>query len=374
MYEKEFGLVKELGDNIKKYNDEHAELRSRLDAVEQIAVRGNGDASAPAARGELGMKLKSHFENDSAFEHLKSWNQGTTRATLDVSIKSLTNETSATSSNDGVIPSQPERVGLVGPVIAQPRLLNFLRVRPVTADSVEFIQLDTMDDVDYQYGEGTEKAKLDFSGTKKRAHIVTIAGHTTASRQVLQDHATLAQQVNAVLVQKLMNKLCYELINGIGGNGDEQRIEGLMTQATTLSSHAATTFADRIGEAIAAQSSLGFQPGLIVVNPQTWFEEIATAKTQTELNYLFGSPASPLPPALWNLPVCIEPSMPTDNAMVIDTNFVTMLDRQQVSILISNSHGENFTKNLITILGELRAGLEVLHSGAVLKVQAASSN
>ena len=374
MYEKEFGLVKELGDNIKKYNDEHAELRSRLDAVEQIAVRGNGDASAPAARGELGMKLKSHFENDSAFEHLKSWNQGTSRATLDVSIKSLTNETSATSSNDGVIPSQPERVGLVGPVIAQPRLLNFLRVRPVTADSVEFIQLDTMDDVDYQYGEGTEKAKLDFSGTKKRAHIVTIAGHTTASRQVLQDHATLAQQVNAVLVQKLMNKLCYELINGIGGNGDEQRIEGLMTQATTLSSHAATTFADRIGEAIAAQSSLGFQPGLIVVNPQTWFEEIATAKTQTELNYLFGSPASPLPPALWNLPVCIEPSMPTDNAMVIDTNFVTMLDRQQISILISNSHGENFTKNLITILGELRAGLEVLHSGAVLKVQAASSN
>lgn len=374
MYEKEFGLVKELGDNIKKYNDEHAELRSRLDAVEQIAVRGNGDASEPAARGELGMKLKSHFENDSAFEHLKSWNQGTSRATLDVSIKSLTNETSATSSNDGVIPSQPERVGLVGPVIAQPRLLNFLRTRPVTSDSVEFIQLDTMDDVDYQYGEGTEKAKLDFSGTKKRAHIVTIAGHTTASRQVLQDHATLGQQVNTVLVQKLMNKLCYELINGAGGNGDEQRIEGLMTQATTLSSHAATTFADRIGEAIAAQSSLGFQPGLIVVNPQTWFEEIATAKTQTELNYLFGSPASPLPPALWNLPVCIEPSMPTDNAMVIDTNFVTMLDRQQVSILISNSHGENFTKNLITILGELRAGLEVLHSGAVLKVQAASSN
>lgn len=374
MYEKEFGLVKELGDNIKKYNDEHAELRSRLDAVEQIAVRGNGDASAPAARGELGMKLKSHFENDSAFEHLKSWNQGTSRAMLDIGIKSLTNETSATSSNDGVIPSQPERVGIVGPVIAQPRLLNFLRTRPVTSDSVEFIQLDTMDDVDYQYGEGTEKAKLDFSGTKKRAHIVTVAGHVTASRQVLQDHATLAQQVNTVLVQKLMNKLCYELINGIGGNGDEQRIEGLMTQATTLSSHAATTFADRIGEAIAAQSSLGFQPGLIVVNPQTWFEEIATAKTQTELNYLFGSPASPLPPALWNLPVCIEPSMPTDNAMVIDTNFVTMLDRQQVSILISNSHGENFTKNLITILGELRAGLEVLHSGAVVKVQAASSN
>lgn len=147
-----------------------------------------------------------------------------------------------------------------------------------------------------------------------------------------------------------------------------------MSQGTALSSHAATTFADRIGEAIAAQSSLGFQPGLIVVNPQTWFEEIATAKTQTELNYLFGSPASPLPPALWNLPVCIEPGMPTDNAMVIDTNFVTMLDRQQVSILISNSHGENFTKNLITILGELRAGLEVLNSAAVVKVQAASSN
>lgn len=368
-----FELTTRLKGEIEKYNKSHEEITARLANVEQLAVRGSA-APAGVKAGELKLKLKSHFENDSAFQHLAAWNQGTSRAMLEISIKSLTNESSATSSNDGVIPSQPERVGIVGPVLAQPRLLDFLPVREVMNDSVEFIQLSSDDDPDYQLGEGTEKAKLDFSGTKKRANIVTIAGHTTASRQVLSDHATLAQQINSVVARKLLNKLCYEVINGIGGNGDEQRIEGLMTQATTLSSHAATTFADRIGEAIAAQSSLGFQPGVIVLNPMTWFEEIAIAKTQTEHAYLFGSPASPLPPALWNLPVAIEPSMPDGEALVLDTNYITLLDRQQISILVSNSHADNFTKNLITILGELRAGLEVLHSGAVVKVQAASSN
>lgn len=366
-------LVQELAGNLKRYSDEYQEIGQRIQGIEQLVVKGVGLPSSEAEPGELKLKLKNHFESDSSFQHLAEWNQGTSRAMLDIGLKSLVNESYASSTSDSVMPSQPERGGIIGPVLAQPRLLNFLPVRKVTSDSVEFIRLDTPDDVDYQFGEGAEKAKLDFEGTKKRAHIVTIAGHTTASRQVLSDHATLAQQINNIVGQKLTNKLCYEVINGVGSSSDEQQIEGLATQARTLNSYVSTTFADRIGEAVAEQTSTGFRPSLIVVNPFTWFEQVATAKTQTEQAYLFGSPANPLPPALWNLRVCIEPSMPVDEALVLDTNYITLLDRQQVSFLVSNSHGDNFTKNLITILGELRAGLEVLHSGAVIRVEAASS-
>lgn len=367
--------IVELKSSLDTYTEQMTEIKSRMLAVEQRAVRGDGIPQTITSRGELGLKLKDSLSNDSAFAHLASWNQGTARAELGLSIRSaLVNEASGSTENPGVIPSQPERVGIVGPVIAQPRLLNFLPVRQVNADSVEFIQLSTSDDVGYQLGEGADKAKLDFEGTKKRAHIVTIAGHTTASRQVLNDHSTLQQLVSGVMVQKLMNKLCYEIINGQGGNGDEQRIEGLMTQATTLQSYTTTTFADRVGEAVSAQASIGFQPNLIVVNPETWFAQIATAKTETEKSYLFGSPASPLPPALWNLPVVLEPSMAADSALIIDTSYVTLLDRERFSVLLSNSHGDNFVKNLITILAELRAGLEVLHDGAVVKVEAEVSS
>src|SRR5690606_35004716 len=97
------------------------------------------------------------------------------------------------------------------------------------------------------------------------------------------------------------------------------------------------------------------------------------AKTATEQAYLFGSPASPLPPALWNLPVALEPSMPAGSALVLDLSFITVLDRERVSVLLSNSHKDNFTKNLVTILGELRAGLEVLDQGAVFLVEPTSN-
>lgn len=374
-YEAEGAPFVELGKAIKARVDEH---QAMIQELTQKVVATDGALPRSAAKGQgMGTKLRDAVAGDNAFEHLKSWNQGTCRAELPgLSLRAaLVNEGyDPAPTTNTAIPGQPERGGIVGPVIPQPRLLNFLRTREVQSDSVEYVQLSTSGDVGYQMGEGAEKAEVEFEGVKRRASIQTIAGHTTASRQVLSDHATLAQHIDGVLRAKLLNKLCYEIINGQGDSGDELRIEGLIKQATVMALPTATTFADLVGEAIVRQGNLGFTPGLVVVNPQSWFKEIATAKTATEQAYLFGSPASPLPPALWNLPVALEPSMPAGSALVLDLNFITVLDRERVSVLLSNSHKDNFTKNLVTILGELRAGLEVLDQGAVFLVEPTSGS
>lgn len=377
--------IKRIGDEIKPLAERAMAKASEADAVaselaqRMAAGQGFGESRPTARTGQMGQSLRGALDGDSAFDHLKNWNQGTCRAELPgLSLRAaLVNEPydPAPTTNTGM-PSQPERAGVVGPVLMQPRLLNFLRTREVTADSVEFVQLSASGDVDYQLGEGETKEELEFEGTKRRASIATIAGHTTASRQVLSDHATLEQHIDGVLRAKLLNRLCYEIINGQGDSngGDELRIEGLIKQATTITFPTADTFADLIGETIVRQSTLGYQPGLIVMNPQTWFDHIATVKTLTESIYLFGSPANPLPPALWNLSVALEPSVPDDVALVLDLNFITVLDRERVSVLLSNSHSDNFTKNLVTILGELRAGLEVLDQGAVFMVEQATQS
>ena len=59
--------------------------------------------------------------------------------------------------------------------------------------------------------------------------------------------------------------------------------------------------------------------------------------------------------------------MPTTDAMVLDSRFVTLIERQAPTILISNSHGDNFTKNLLVILAECRATLQVGTGFAVQK-------
>jgi hypothetical protein len=61
------------------------------------------------------------------------------------------------------------------------------------------------------------------------------------------------------------------------------------------------------------------------------------------------------------------------SALVVDTRFVTMLDRQQVSTAVSAEDRDNFIKNLITMLAEMRGGLAVYNTDAVQLVDLAST-
>ena len=40
----------------------------------------------------------------------------------------------------------------------------------------------------------------------------------------------------------------------------------------------------------------------------------------------------------------------------------------QPAVTISNSHSDYFVRNLVAILGELRAGLEIRDAGAIMRV------
>ncbi|HCJ29678.1 MAG TPA: phage major capsid protein, partial [Pseudomonas sp.] len=60
---------------------------------------------------------------------------------------------------------------------------------------------------------------------------------------------------------------------------------------------------------------------------------------------------------------------PLNAALVLDTSQTVLLDRQQVTIEASRVDGNNFRRNLVTILAELRAGLAVYAPSAMRLVQ-----
>ena len=139
-------------------------------------------------------------------------------------------------------------------------------------------------------------------------------------------------------------------------------------QATAYAPVVGETVADIIGEALQAQSNDGYQPNLVLMNPLDWFRLQITRNNETDEEYLFGSPTLPLPPSLWNTRVVTPASMPAGTVLTIDTSFVTVLDREQMSVMASNTHADYFIRNLVAILGELRAGLEILDTRAVFKL------
>jgi HK97 family phage major capsid protein len=375
-YEDVTRIMSQLGDEVKKFHrdarEKDDEFSARIQTVEQMVAMASiqGFGSHGGAFDTVASRLMHQIGDSPLFSHLKEGNQGTCRVKIDAGIRAaLTNDGKGTS-NDGSIPSQPERVGIVGEVQRPLRLLDALPTRPTSSDSVEFVKLNSTGDASEQDHEGDEKAEIDADGTLVRAEIVTIAAHATASKQVLSDHAALQSNIDRLIRHKLLSRLEHQLINGAGGQG---KIAGLLTQGTAFIPTIGATPADIIGEALVRQAEAGYLPSLIVMNPLDWFR-IQITKSATEQEYMFGSPTVPVPPALWNAAVVRTPSMPEGRAMTIDTSFVTVLDRETLSVMVSNTHKDYFTRNLVSVLGELRAGLEVLDAAAIYEMDLVESS
>lgn len=164
-------------------------------------------------------------------------------------------------------------------------------------------------------------------------------------------------------------KLERELIGGAGGPGE---IEGLISQVLPMVSttqHAA----DRVGEAVTSLKASGWNPNVVIMNPGDWFT-IASERAETgNGQYVLGSPRDPSPPSLWGVPVVVTVAMPAGKALVLDTTTLALLDRQEVTVEASRHDGNNFRRNLVTILAELRAGLAVYAPSANLLVSLTDS-
>jgi len=360
--------VREVFSALKEAGKGNAEIQARLQAVEQIVVNGNGNFSPSGTSGagnRVSAEVVEEFKESAAFASLTEWNHGTARVKVSSSVRAIVNDGKGDSST-GVIPSNPERSGIYGPAARPLTLLEILPSRPTLKDSVEHVRLHVDGDVAIQAKEGDEKSQMDFDGELVKAPIVTIAGHTTASRQVLSDHDALQAQIDLVIRNKLLAKLEDRIINGDG----EDDIEGLLSLSTLMVPAIGVTPADLLGEAVTRMQQGGYQPSAIILNPSDWFA-ISITKTEQEGSYLFGSPVAPVPLVLWRVPVILTPSMPVGTSLVIDTQHITVLDREVPSVMLSNSHKDYFTRNLVAILGELRAGLEVRDEFAIYRVNLA---
>lgn len=359
------------------FREQGAEILTRVQGLEQefVALRDAGGVGGGIALADsIGARAAKQFNDDPTFKAAAEAARRDmkparfeARTNLDQSIRAaLVTEEGYDEGTPGdtTIPGRRERSGTYGPVMRPLRLLDALPSRQTDGDVVEHVRVTASGDAEEQFPEGSEKAEIGFEGDLAQANIVTIAGHTTASKQALKSSAALGQIINRVLSRKVLARLENRILNGPGGQG---QIEGLWEQSALFVPAIGDTTADRYGEAIVTLANQGFSPNLAIMNPFDWFRLQITKKGDDDASYVFGSPTVPVPPALWNTRIVLTPDLAEGMGMVLDTAYVTVLDREQVSVALSNSHKDNFTKNLITILAELRAGLEVTNQNALFR-------
>jgi HK97 family phage major capsid protein len=103
-----------------------------------------------------------------------------------------------------------------------------------------------------------------------------------------------------------------------------------------------------------------------VMHPNDW--EDLDLLQDNEARYYFGGPSILGTPRLWGLPVVESEGMTEGYAICADWRRAVLLDREQVQVLTSDSHGDFFIRNLIAILAELRAAFFVLRPSAFVEI------
>lgn len=335
------------------------ELKAQVLALEQKAVRST---DGMPAENDLHEKLRLIAE-DGGFEKFRAKaTRDTDRFDLGMSIKALVNSGNA-DSNNTIVPTYADREnGFHGFVLPQLTLMDVLPVLPVGSNKFEFMQLNFTGDAATQLEEGDEKAEMNFDGELVEGKVETIAVHTTASLQVLDDVEGLNDQLDTIMRYKVRAAIERQIMTG---SGTGNRMDGIYTQAPLISTSAPNP-AERIGEAASEMDTAGYKTNIIIVNPRDWFSIITTKDDQG--NYIYGNPQSPAQPTLWNKPVIPFPNIPQGTALVGNTLQVRVRDRMQPTVYMTRDHKDYATRNLVLILVEARAGVALYDRNAFRKV------
>ena len=197
-----------------------------------------------------------------------------------------------------------------------------------------------------QAAEGDAKSAVRPDHTIITQVALTVAGYTKMSRQAMSDRAELVKAVDITLQRSVGTAL--DVILTTGGTNFSGGIAGLATAYTSL---VYTALVDATSEGVAAMQLAGFQPDAVALNPADWLA-ITVAKG-TDGHYLSGAYLGMLPENMRGLRVVLSPTVAAGKSLLIDSAHAELLIAEGFAIEAAYD-GDDFTKNLVTVLGEMR--------------------
>lgn len=198
-----------------------------------------------------------------------------------------------------------------------------------------------------QASEGAAKAAVRPTFSIITETAATLAGFTKVSKQALTDAMELQQAVNSTLTRSIGTALDTFITGGTWGGG-----AGLLAHATAYTSLVYTGLVDAISEGVASMQVGGFNPDSVALNPADWLS-ITTARGTANDHYLSGNYTGVLPMSLRGLNVVLSPTVTAGKALVMDSVHIELLVVDQMTIEVGTD-ADDFSKNLRTILGEIR--------------------
>jgi HK97 family phage major capsid protein len=298
---------------------------------------------------------------------------GQLRVSADMELRAVADATLA-SGSAGTLVVNPRLPGIVNPVADRPvLLLDVLTHIPVTQAAVEYVQdLTPAADLINRPAwvpEGGAKPDASITLGVVTEPIKTVAVHHNITRQAAADVPQFMGYVDGRLRYALRRKIDTELLSGDGtGNG----LIGLLNRGgiSTYAPGSAEARYRSIRHAITVMEQQEQVPEIVVLNPLDAEYFDLSNDTTAGLHAVDSQGGLRLTQArtAWGLTQVRSNAVSAGTAVIMDPTAMAIFDRQQITAYTTDSHADNFTHNILTLLLEARIGAALFNAAGVVKV------
>lgn len=244
-------------------------------------------------------------------------------------------------------------------------LIDVLPTFPTESNNVEIVT-STVTNNAAMVAEAT--ASTGTTGTKPESAITytgvmappqVVSHWLPVTRQVLADAPTLEGSINTELLWGLRAKLEDQAVNG---DGTAPNLRGILNWSGVLTQSAAGLQAVEalVKAVVAVRSTSRRMPTIIAVNTTSWGALMLARQntaTGTLGGYQLGDPDGGAP-SLWGIPIVPSDALPAGTALVGAAATAALYEREAGAIKIGTI-GQQFVRNMVTVLAEARVALGV---------------
>ncbi|MEJ7824902.1 MAG: phage major capsid protein [Solirubrobacteraceae bacterium] len=239
--------------------------------------------------------------------------------------------------------------------------VEFVRLLARTINAAEVAEASTAADI----GSGTPVVTAAQGGLKPESGLTfeealeavrTIAHWMPATRNQLADAAFLQTLVESEMLQGVERRAEQQILSGDGVAPNLRGIlatPGRATYTQGTAPNAGEPRADAVHRIFTMLRLAGYNPSALAVNPLDW-QAIRLSKDTTN-NYIWGPPSMAGTEQIWGVPTVQTIGVTAGKAIAGEWKRLLFLVREGAKVLISDSHKDWFTRNLIALLAESRA-------------------
>lgn len=271
----------------------------------------------------------------------------------------------------GVVGLSDLEPGLTRVQRRSPFIRQIITNRPVSTSYVSWAEQANIDGGAGATAEGAAKSQADFDIVEASKKVEKITAYIKVTKEALDDISYLNSEIRTELVELLNLKLDADIL---GADGSTPNIKGILEYATAFSV-AGTDLATGVDEAnnfdviraaLWQVVSNNFQPNYVLVNPvDAAAMDMAKA---SDGHYIMPPFATVNGQTIAGLRVIENNGVTAGDFVVGDFTKSNLGVREDINIQVGYEN-DDFTKNLVTILGELRAVhyIKSNHTGAFVK-------